>query len=122
MIPPNECTECGSKTLVAGPLWCGKIQNKAFCEVVRAEVAIRYPEHHTRLLNLTTTILEEADAPASYYKIDEICDRLNIPNPSFKRLFEALRAHGFSAYRTHFHPKALKTDAPALELERIIAA
>ncbi len=118
--PHDHCPSCEQKIWPAGPLWTGQLQDESFCQRVRDEAQERYPAGNTRLLNLLSNLTAEANAPPLYYDLDEICDRLGTPNPPFKKLFQRLTTKRYSASRTHFKPKALKTDAPLHEIEGII--
>jgi tRNA (guanine26-N2/guanine27-N2)-dimethyltransferase len=119
-VPGANCPVCHAVVEVAGPLWTGSLQNESFCRKVEEEAQVRYPTGNKRLLNLLNTLVAEASSPPLYYDLDELCDRLGTPNPSFKKLFELLRSSGYQASRTHFKPKGLKTDAPIRKIEAAI--
>ncbi len=119
-VPEGRCPTCNEKVHVAGPLWTGAIQDGPFCLKVEEEARGRYPTGNKRLLTLLTTLSAEALSPPLYYDLDEICDRIGTPNPSFSKLFEMLTSKGYQVSRTHFKLKGLKTDAPLLEIEAII--
>jgi len=58
--------------------------------------------------------------PATYYVIDKLSGKLNLPAPSNQTFLVALQKAGFQAVPTHFNPRGLKTDAPALTMHKIL--
>jgi tRNA (guanine26-N2/guanine27-N2)-dimethyltransferase len=77
------------------------------------EASNRELRNKTKIKHLLSLIIEEANAPITYYAIDKMCDKLNLPVPSLSRIIGTLNASGFQASRTHFNPKAVRTRAPA---------
>jgi tRNA (guanine26-N2/guanine27-N2)-dimethyltransferase len=114
------CPECGSKMDYAGPLWIGAISDSDFIDQNLKEnqsTAFKNSAKITKLLNLSKT---EATAPATYYVIDKVSGKLNSVAPSNQALLEALRKGGFQAVPTHFNPRGIKTDAPALTMHKLL--
>jgi tRNA (guanine26-N2/guanine27-N2)-dimethyltransferase len=97
----------------AGPLWVGKIFDKQFCMKMEQQAEHMAFNQRERIGKLLASMINEADAPATYYVIDNICDRLALPVPSVKSILEALKKEGFQACLTHFNPTGIRTDAPA---------
>lgn len=110
----QKCPECGSKLSVAGPLWLGKLWNKEFCVLIQkfAEKE-REIKNQKRILKLLSLVINEMDAPITYFVVDEICDRLDLSMPSLAKIIRALKKAGFQATRSHFNSKAFRTNAPA---------
>jgi len=115
----GKCSECDSKLSVAGPLWLGKIVDKKFCELMRQDVK-KNLAHRSKICKILDLIDAEADASLGYYVVDKMCDKLNLPAPSIKRVIEALQKEGFKACLTHFNSKGIRTDAPAIKMEEIL--
>jgi tRNA G26 N,N-dimethylase Trm1 len=46
--------------------------------------------------------------------------KLNLPSPSNQSFLKALDNEGFEAALTHFNPRGIKTNAPALAMHRIL--
>jgi tRNA (guanine26-N2/guanine27-N2)-dimethyltransferase len=116
----KRCPECGSKMSWAGPLWLGKIVDPQFCDRIlekNRETALRNSRKITRLLSLAR---EEAKAPATYYVIDQMSDKLSLLVPSVSSMLKKLRENGFQAVLTHFNSRAIKTDAPALTMQQLL--
>ncbi len=124
IVPPlkRECTECGSKLRVAGPLWLGKIFDENFCSLIKGEVDGRGLEQEKRILRLLSLVQGEAEAPVTYYVIDKICDKLNLPVPPLIEVVNGLRKARFQAIPTHFNSRGVKTDAPISVLNTYIRA
>jgi tRNA (guanine26-N2/guanine27-N2)-dimethyltransferase len=115
----GKCEECGLKLSVAGPLWLGKIADRQFCELM-IEVAKRRSLRLADKIGKTlATVENEAEAPATYYVVDEICDALNLPVPPVRKVARSLVEEGFQTAPTHFSTKGIKTDAPAVKVREI---
>jgi tRNA (guanine26-N2/guanine27-N2)-dimethyltransferase len=116
----EKCPECGSKMDWAGPLWLGEILDPQFCELMAQEnrrTAFRNSGKIDKLLSLAE---EEAEAPATYYVIDKISNKLSSPVPSVSAMLQGLRNTGFQAFPTHFNSRGVKTDASALVLQNLL--
>lgn len=116
----RECAECGSKLSVAGPLWLGKIFDENFCSLTKREVDGRGLEQEKRILKLLSLVQDEVEAPVTYYVIDKICDKLNLPVPPLIEVIKGLRKEGLQATLTHFNTRGVKTDAPANVVKEVI--
>jgi tRNA (guanine26-N2/guanine27-N2)-dimethyltransferase len=117
---PERCSECGSRLSVGGPLWLGELSNLPFLELMAEEAGrkkFRFREKIGRMLSLMTT---EANTSITYYVVDKLCDSLNLPVPSVKKVVETLRKSGFQASLTHFNPRGIRSDAPASRIGRIL--
>jgi tRNA G26 N,N-dimethylase Trm1 len=104
----------------AGPLWIGNIFDPAFVELVIKEnqnTAFRNSAKISKLLSLAK---EEATAPATYYVLDKLSGKLNLPAPSVQAFLTALHNSGFQAVPTHFNSRGIKTDAPALAMQKLL--
>lgn len=111
------CGTCGGDIKIAGPLWCGKIQSGEF---VAQTLENAKGKGDNRTIKLLSTILEEADAPATYYDIHRLCDQHNLPCPSMDRVIRMLREKGYLVTRTHFNNNSIKTNASISEISGII--
>jgi tRNA (guanine26-N2/guanine27-N2)-dimethyltransferase len=118
----EKCPECGSKMDWAGPLWLGRIFDPQFCETISQEnkrTAFRNSVRISKLLSLTK---DEAEAPATYYVIDKISNKLSSPVPSVNTMLKILRDNGFGAVPTHFNSRGVRTNAPALAVQNLLKA
>jgi tRNA (guanine26-N2/guanine27-N2)-dimethyltransferase len=107
------CPSCGTKLKVAGPLWLGRIEDENFCSLMETETKQRGLSQEKRILKMLSLVQNEAEAPATYYTVDKICDKLNLPVPALKEVIESVRESGFQAVPTHFNSRGVRTDAPA---------
>jgi tRNA (guanine26-N2/guanine27-N2)-dimethyltransferase len=115
-----KCPECGSVMNWAGPLWLGKIFDKQFCESLAEEnsrVALRNSDRIAKLLSLAK---DEAEAPALYYVLDKVGNKLSLPTPPVAAMLRSLRYKGFKAVATHFNSRGVRTDAPALTMQELL--
>lgn len=121
LIPTIEerCVECGSRLRAAGPLWLGKILDKDFCRSVKKE-AERRIYLKKRVLRLLSLIEEESEGPATYYVVNRICDKLNLPVPPLRNVIREVREIGFEAVPTHFNSMGFRSDAPSKTILDII--
>ncbi len=113
----NMCPFCGGNTKIAGPLWCGKIQSREFVNQTLENAEIDGDRKAIKLLGL---ILEEADAPATYYDLHSLCDQLNLPCPALDKIIHILRTNGYIVTQTHFKNNSIKTNAHVSEILTII--
>jgi len=105
---------------VAGPLWLGKIADKNFCSLMEREAEGRSLRQEKRLLKMLSLVQNEAEAPVTYYAVDKICDKLNLPIPALKKVLDKIKKEGFQAVPTHFNSRGFRTDAPANVVKEII--
>ncbi|MDQ1280320.1 MAG: tRNA (guanine26-N2/guanine27-N2)-dimethyltransferase [Thermoproteota archaeon] len=115
-----RCEVCGGNMNVAGPLWLGQIATREFCESMLSEVESVQLSNTKAAKKLLNTIIMEAEAAPTYYVIDRICDRLNVPPPSTELVIRSLSNYGYIALPTHFHPRGVKTNAPMHIIEKSI--
>jgi len=120
MLPITTCPECGGKLKIAGPLWADKIVNSEFCSSVLSEAKVDSSQSKVSR-QLLEKIVSEGEAPPTYYVIDRMCDKFGLPIPKTEEVIEKLREGGYSVAETHFHPKGLKTNAPALAVKNAVA-
>ena len=116
----RECAECGSTLSVAGPLWLGKMLDETFCGLMEKEVDGRGLKQEKRILKLLSIARNEAEAPLTYYVIDKICDKLNLPIPPLIEIIDELKRAGFQASPTHFNSTGVRTDASAEVVKEIV--
>ncbi|RLI30971.1 tRNA (guanine(10)-N(2))-dimethyltransferase [Candidatus Bathyarchaeota archaeon] len=107
----ETCSECGRRVRVAGPLWAGPIFDKEFCQQTLKELETREFRHKARIGKILRLIVEEADGPATYYTLNSLCDVMQIPTPSPKKVVERLKSEAYWASLTHFNPTGVRTDA-----------
>jgi len=114
------CPECGSRLHATGPLWLGELWDKKFCVQMKNEVEDRNLRLGEKIFRMLSLIIEESEAPATYYVIDKICDRFNLPIPPMSKTISEIRKMGFQAITTHFNTKAVRTNAPAKVVKEVL--
>lgn len=114
------CPICTKKLKVAGPLWLGKIADENFCASILEEINKRNFKQQKRILKTATLIKNEANAPITYFRVDQICDKLNIPVPPQQKVLENIREQGYQAVLTHFNSRGFRTDAPAETVKQVV--
>ncbi|OPY51817.1 MAG: tRNA (guanine(26)-N(2))-dimethyltransferase [Methanosaeta sp. PtaU1.Bin060] len=109
--PEGNCSHCQARTILAGPLWLGKIQAK---ETILT--AMQRLDEGCRARRLLEICAAEEDVPM-YYDHHSICERLNITPGRIDDVVQRLRDRGHRASRTHFCGLGIKTDAPLVQVE-----
>lgn len=111
----EPCTNCGGRTVLAGPLWLGEIQDKRIIEKAVPYVDVM----NIRAIRLLDSCCKEEGMPM-YYDHHRLCRRLGITPKKVDRLVEALRESGWKASRTHFTGVGIKTNAGVKDIETIL--
>jgi tRNA (guanine26-N2/guanine27-N2)-dimethyltransferase len=114
------CPGCGAKLSAAGPLWLGRIADKNFCSLMEREAKQRGLRQEKRILKMLSLVQNEAEAPVTYYRVDKICDKLNLPVPALKKVIDRIRKAGFQAVPTHFNSRGIRTDAAASVVMEVV--
>ncbi|MCX8153379.1 MAG: tRNA (guanine(10)-N(2))-dimethyltransferase [Candidatus Bathyarchaeota archaeon] len=114
------CPECGSKMDYAGPLWLEKIFDKGFCKLMAKENMQRALRNSGKIARLLALAETEAEAPATYYVLDRISDKLALPVPAVDTMLQVLRSSGFIAVPTHFNSRGIRTNASALVVKKLL--
>jgi len=109
----DKCRSCGASLKAAGPLWLGRLADKDFCEHMEKEATASRIEMNGQIRKILSLIKRESAAPASYFVIDKICDKLGLPPPPLEKVMEGLSERGFKVWPTHFNTRGIKTSAPA---------
>lgn len=112
--PEGACRACKCKTVLAGPLWLGSIQE---ADVIRHASAVL----EGRAERLLETCASEVGVPL-YYDHHSICERLHITPSKIDAVVQLLRASGWRASRTHFSGVGIKTDAGIGPVEEAVKA
>jgi tRNA (guanine26-N2/guanine27-N2)-dimethyltransferase len=118
----ENCPECDSKMEWAGPLWLGKIFDLQFCEAMVQENRRTAFRNSVKISKLLSLAKGEAEAPAMYYVIDKISNKLSSPVPSVIAMLKILRDNGFEAVPTHFNSRGVRTNAPAFAVQNLLKA
>ena len=117
----DKCGECGARLSVSGPLWLGKLANMKFCELMEENVQQTRLRLAGKLKKMLALIKNEAEAQVGYYVVDRLCDSLNLPVPSVRKVVAALQGKGFLASLTHFNARGIKSDVSASEIRKTVS-
>jgi tRNA (guanine26-N2/guanine27-N2)-dimethyltransferase len=101
-------------------MWIGRLLDRNFCELMEEDVRRREFRTRERIEKMLVLAKNETESPIGYYVVDKLCDSLNLPVPSVKKVIEALRRNGFEAIQTRFSPKGIKSNAPATTIKRLL--
>ncbi len=116
----TKCPECGAQMDYAGPLWIGKIFDASFVESMLAENSRVAFKNSNKINKLLSLIKEEADTPPTYYVLDRINKKMNLPSVPVATFFQALIEAGFKAVPTHFNTRGIRTTATSTDMQKIL--
>ncbi|PKK86656.1 MAG: tRNA (guanine(10)-N(2))-dimethyltransferase [Thermoplasmata archaeon HGW-Thermoplasmata-1] len=103
----------------AGPLWLGELHEKEFVEGLLRIIPQMTLDKREKAIKLLEIARGEIGMPPFHYTTDEISSVAKTQPMPTGLLLERLREAGFAAARSHFSPKAFKTDADFDSLLRI---
>ncbi len=115
----SSCKICGRRYAFAGPLWIGNLYDKKFCSLMLSLVDSKKLRKKNRVTHSLKKIIDEIEYP-TYYRIDRLSDRYQIPTPKPERVVEEVQKRGYLASLTHFHGYGVRTDAGPKILEQIL--
>lgn len=120
-FPPSSCPHCAAAADYAGFLWLGALHEAAFLgrmEELNKKRGYADCEEIARMLSL---MKNEINLPPYYFNIHELCGMGRLLSvPTTDAAISALQAQGFRAFRTHFSPISIKTDAPCGKVREAI--
>jgi tRNA (guanine26-N2/guanine27-N2)-dimethyltransferase len=116
----EQCPECGSKMDYAGPLWLEKIFDKRFCESMMKENTHKTFRNSGKISKLLSVATGEVEAPMTYFVLDTVSSKLALQVPTVDALLNILRENNFQAHPTHFSSRGIRTDAPALTMQKFL--
>jgi len=102
----------------SGPMWLGRLYDRAFCESVHSELIDR--ESDKQAIKLASTCKNEINVP-TFYEHHLICRAVGVSPMKIDGFIDLLRDAGFEASRTHFSGTAFKTDADISSIAGILA-
>ncbi|KAB1211431.1 putative tRNA (guanine(26)-N(2))-dimethyltransferase 1 [Morella rubra] len=111
---PQECTDCGKKFNMGGPIWSAPIHDQEWVTSILADVKSmkdRYPAYD-RISAVLTTISEELPDVPLFLSLHNLCATLKCTSPSAVMFRSAVINAGYRISGTHVNPLGLKSDAP----------
>ncbi|OIV90195.1 hypothetical protein TanjilG_01391 [Lupinus angustifolius] len=113
-VVPQECTDCGKKFNMGGPIWSAPIHDQEWVASMLADVKstkARYPAYE-RISAVLTTISEELPDVPLFLSLHNLCATLKCTSPSAIMFRSAVINAGYRISGTHVNPLGLKSDAP----------
>ncbi|XP_010257973.1 PREDICTED: probable tRNA (guanine(26)-N(2))-dimethyltransferase 2 [Nelumbo nucifera] len=113
-VVPRECSDCGKKFNMGGPIWSAPIHDQEWVASILANVKSmkdRYPAYD-RISAVLTTISEELLDIPLFVSLHSLCGTLKCTSPSAVMFRSAVINAGYRISGTHVNPLGLKSDAP----------
>ncbi|KAL8193455.1 hypothetical protein R6Q57_026590 [Mikania cordata] len=113
-VVPQECSDCGKKYNMGGPIWSAPIHDQDWVASILADVKsmkTRYPAFD-RISAVLTTISEELPDVPLFVSLHNLCATLKCTSPSAVVFRSAVINAGYRISGTHVNPLGLKSDAP----------
>ncbi|XP_047317155.1 probable tRNA (guanine(26)-N(2))-dimethyltransferase 2 [Impatiens glandulifera] len=113
-VVPQECTHCGKKFNMGGPIWSAPIHDQEWVNSMLADVISRkelYPAYQ-RISAVLTTVSEELHDVPLFISLHTLCATLKCISPSAVMFRSAVINAGYRISGTHVNPLGLKSDAP----------
>lgn len=118
--PKTKCGFCGSDCHSIGKVWVGQIENLSFIEKCREKIMkVHWLKTKNKIKKLLF-LLKNESIPF-YYDIHKLCQKHKLNIPKFEILQDILRDKGYTAERTNFSYKGIKSDTKLEELIKIIS-
>ncbi|XP_072980014.1 tRNA (guanine(26)-N(2))-dimethyltransferase 2-like isoform X2 [Typha angustifolia] len=111
---PQECSDCGKKFNMGGPIWSAPIHDQEWVASILSSVEAmkdRYPAYERISAVLTAVSEELPDAPL-FVSLHNLCATLKCACPTIAMLRSAVINAGYRISGTHVNPLGLKSDAP----------
>ncbi|KAI9120831.1 hypothetical protein K1719_007864 [Acacia pycnantha] len=111
---PQECSDCGKKFNMGGPIWSAPIHDQEWVASMLADVKSMkdcYPAFD-RISAVLTTISEELPDVPLFLSLHNLCSTLKCTSPSAVIFRSAVINAGYRISGTHVNPLGLKSDAP----------
>ncbi|KAJ6831982.1 putative tRNA (guanine(26)-N(2))-dimethyltransferase 2 isoform X1 [Iris pallida] len=113
-VIPQECSDCGKKFNMGGPIWTAPMHDQDWVLTILANVKAmkeRYPAYE-RISAVLTTISEELHDVPLFVSLHNLCATLKCTSPSAVMFRSAVINAGYRISGSHVNPLGLKFDAP----------
>jgi len=113
-VVPQECSDCGKKFNVGGPIWSAPIHDQDWVVSTLAGVKSmkdRYPAYD-KITSVLTTVSEELHDIPLFFNLHNIAGTVKCTSPSLVMFRSAVLNAGYRISGTHVHPLGVKSDAP----------
>lgn len=118
------CDLCGTKCIMAGPLWIDSIFDSDFVnsmlnELKNSENSTSPRNDHNRLLKMMQICTSELPIPA-YFETDSIASSAKKSSISLDKVISTLASNGFQSSKTTMNEKGFKTNASPKEIIELL--
>ena len=104
---------------IIGPLWIGTLGDIDFItRIINLINKLGYLDQSIK--SFLKTLYSEYKVITPYYRLDRLYSILRKNIPPINSVIKAIRDAGYLAYRTHFDPRGIRTNAPYEELLEIL--
>ncbi|KQK20895.1 probable tRNA (guanine(26)-N(2))-dimethyltransferase 1 [Brachypodium distachyon] len=113
-VVPQECSDCGKRFNVGGPIWSAPIHDQDWVLSTLADVKPmkdRYPAYN-KITSVLTTVSEELHDVPLFFSQHNISGTVKCTSPSAVVFRSAVLNAGYRISSTHVNPLGLKSDAP----------
>ncbi|XP_057820427.1 tRNA (guanine(26)-N(2))-dimethyltransferase 2 isoform X2 [Cryptomeria japonica] len=113
-VVPQECSDCGKKFNMGGPIWSAPIHDPDWVSSILSNVISLkscYPAYD-RIYAIMTSVSEELLDVPLYLCLHNISGTLKCTSPKAVMLRSAIINAGYRVSGTHANPLGFKTDAP----------
>uniref|UniRef100_A0A3B6C090 tRNA (guanine(26)-N(2))-dimethyltransferase n=1 Tax=Triticum aestivum TaxID=4565 RepID=A0A3B6C090_WHEAT len=113
-IVPQECSECGGKFVMGGPIWSDPIHDRDWAASILSNIRATSGlyQAYAKISAILTSVSEELPNAPLFVSLHSICATLKCTNPTMVMFHSAIRNAGYEISGSHADPLALKTDAP----------
>ena len=120
LVPEQgKCGHCGRELLPIGPLWLGRISDRAILEEMQG-LAGTMPLGKGRVLDALLSVCRGELETASFYDYHALSKYWGVSPPPIGHVLERLGEEDYRASRTHFSGTGIKTDAPLEAIQRAL--
>ncbi len=117
---PSPCQSCGLMEF-AGPLWLSDIHEKKFLARMRKLNSKRTYSDSPKIDNMLSLMENEVGMPPYYYNVHNLSRIGNSKSVlPINTIIDKIRSRGYRAFRTHFSPISIKSDAPYSALIEVL--
>lgn len=115
---PSKCLD-NSSPVIIGPLWICRLNEPTYIDAM-IKSASSDTIYTDKTIEILSFLKNEAEINKPYVRYDKLFGRLRKNMPPRDKFIEILREHGFKAYRSHFDPRGIVTNADIHEIYEII--
>ncbi|ONL96532.1 putative tRNA (guanine(26)-N(2))-dimethyltransferase 2, partial [Zea mays] len=113
-VVPQECSDCGKKFNVGGPIWSAPIHDQDWVLSTLTGVKSmkdRYPAYD-KITSVLNTMSEELHDVPLFFSLHNIAGTVKCTSPSLVMFRSAVLNAGYRISSTHVNPLGIKSDAP----------